>query len=246
MDAASVIAAGRSSLLRVVNPAGQGVPYAVVRVGEALSRVADGEGRVVLPVISRDSARVLVRRIGYTPFDGYMTRPPAGQPFQVTIAPAGQQLAAVNVRATSLKTPLELSGFYDRMIRVQRGAMVGDFMMPEDMEIRGSAKISQLLGGNKYVKILYRSQTRGGITKPVLVGRNNCPMTVVIDGQRAVGVYDGNPGSAESAPSIDDLVTPGSTMAIEVYPTVSGAPVEFMPATGEAFCGIAVIWTGAR
>lgn len=246
VDAASVVAGGRSSLLRVVDPRGQPVPHAVVRVGDALSRVADGEGRVVLPVITRDSAKVLVRRIGYTPFDGWVTRPPVGQLFQVTIAPAGQQLATVDVRASTLKSPLELSGFYDRMVRVQRGAMVGDFITPEDLEVRGNARISQLLAGNRYAKIVYLSMTQGGKTQPVLVGRNNCPMTVVIDGQRSTGVFDGSRGSGEGMPSVDDLVTPGSTVAIEIYPTVSGAPVEFIPATGETFCGIAVIWTGAR
>lgn len=240
------IAGKRSSLLRVVDASGAPIAHALVRVDGALSRVGDAEGRAVLPVVSSDSVRVSVRRIGFTPFEGTAGRASANEPFQVTLLPAAQALAAVNVRARGERSPLDRTGFYERLVEVQRSAMLGDFITPEELEIRGSAKASQLLSGNRYARVLHIAPGRGMATKPVLVGRGGCPMTVFIDGVQAVNLYDGTHGSDVMAPAIDDLVNPGAITAIEIYPTVFGAPAKLIPSSSSPSCGIVAIWTGAR
>lgn len=254
----AAVASGRSSLLRVVDAGGRAIPHAVVHVNEGVSRVADGEGRVIVPVVSRDSIRLSVRRLGFQPFQGQVGRAGTGEPFVVTLLPAAQALARVDVRANAARTSLELTGFYDRAATVQRGAMLGDFLTPEEIDLRPSAKLSGLLSGSRYVKVAMIAEDWGDTPRPVLVGRANCVMTVFVDGVRQTDLAQGkdplsarNPAARKGAGprsiAIDDLVSAGSITAVEVYPTAFGAPAQFQaPSTASPNCGVVVIWTGGR
>src|SRR5690606_22677341 len=78
---------GRTVPVVVRDVTGSPIQYAVVSVDGATARIADAEGRVSVPSGERDEYRLLVRRIGFTPFDGVI-RPSADGTLEVSLAPA--------------------------------------------------------------------------------------------------------------------------------------------------------------
>jgi hypothetical protein len=45
---------------------------------------------------------------------------------------------------------------------------------------------------------------------------------------------------------VDEVVTTGQVMGIEVYPSSSATPFANLPPAVMSACGVVVIWTGAR
>lgn len=255
---AAPLDAQRGAVVHVVDETGRPVPYAVVSVNDGQGRVADDSGRVRIVTELRDSLRLRVRRIGFTEFYGHAKLADGG--YLVRLPVAAQHIAAMTVSERA-STPLSRTGFYERLERVQKGATVGEFITPEELDQRGSSKVSDLLYGRRYV----RPTTAGmGRAQMVLLGRGNCAMTIIVDGQVMVAtaqddVLQSDPTSFSARPSsgadrrtparkpdINDLVDANSVMAIEIYPSSSNAPAELQSLAGRGSCGIVAVWTGPR
>ncbi|MEO7999133.1 MAG: hypothetical protein ABI852_16890, partial [Gemmatimonadaceae bacterium] len=136
-----------------------------------------------------------------------------------------------------------------------RGATLGDFLTPEEIERRAFPRVSQILEASKYVSVHHYQGRPTSIT-----GRNGCYMNVIIDGVReknletfqtpetngSVSFQTGRSGVGTGL-SIDDLVSGVNVTAIEIYPTAANAPMALASKLlTNSGCGIIAIWTGAR
>ncbi len=240
-------AAAKGVVVRVRDGYGAPIAHAVVEVEGGRGRVADDSGRVVLSA-APDTLRLTVRRIGYTPHTGRAGRAKSGE-FEVSLEPLAQALAAVTVTARGVKSPLEVSGFYDRVQRAQRGAFNADFITPEELDLRRGARPSDLFQGWRFVVPV---RTPGSAPQTYLQGRGRCKMTVYLDGRRlepepARGAGGG--ARADGFVAIDDLLDANAISAIEIYASAANAPAELIPLVGtsqQGACGIVAIWTGGR
>lgn len=242
--------------IRVVDSLGHPVPYAVVDASPGGRRVADSDGVVAFTrLASVDSTLIIVRRVGY----GQATvRVAAGvDSIVVGLSALARALATVEI-SERRNTPLARRGFYDRMERVQHGAIVGEFITPEDLDRLGAMTVARALTGARYVQV-----TRSGSRqRPVLLGRGGCGYTILVDGVRAAGTLEEGMHGATSidgrattsrqtgmAPlDVEEIVNGGAIAAVEVYPSTANAPAELQAAAmgGRGSCGIIAFWTGAR
>lgn len=246
----------------VVDIGGKPIPFAVVSVRSGKVHVADDSGRVMIPGEGVDSLELRVRRIGYRESYGWVTRSPEGH-FIVEMTPVAASLAAVTVTERA-NIPLARRGFYDRLERAQRGAVVGLFVTPEELEERPRSKLTDVMQGLKYVRVWQDRVDKGPVHK-FLLGRGGCPMNIVLDGELVQGtVQEDLPSEAPTSidfngtrrsaafsgqqlkPDIDAIITGASVMAIEIYPSSANAPPEIIPFNGNGSCGIVAIWTGSR
>ncbi len=246
-------AAAQSVVVQVVDSAGMAIPFALVDVNAVNGRVADSAGMLRLANMRGDTLRIHARRIGYAPFNGRVGRSANDGVFRVVLARMTRELEAARVTAER-STPLARNGFYDRMQRVQKGAIVGEFITPEELDQRKPMQISHVLQGRRYVHV-QREGMRGRAT---VGGRGQCPMTILLDGHRMNNVLAPNQGRNEGrrmgggfqggdlTMSIDELVEGGSVAAVEIYPSTANAPAELIPLTGGGSCGIIALWTGGR
>ncbi len=242
--ASTSLHAQRATVVQVVDSMGMSIPYALVDVGRVTGRIADSAGTVRVTGVSGDTLRIRARRMGYRPFQGAVGRADDDGVFRVVLARITQELERVNIIAER-STPLARSGFYDRMQRVQRGAIVGEFITPEELDLRNASQVSRLLYGRQYVNVIPVGR------HATLAGRGGrCAMTILLDGIRMNGVMP-PPGTrreslTRNVMSIDELVEGGSVAAIEIYPSTANAPAELISLTGGGSCGIVALWTGGR
>jgi hypothetical protein len=184
--------------------------------------------------------------LGFAPFQGTLARASNAVPFELTLLPNAQNLKAVEVKDRAPLNGLERSGFYDRMLEVQRGAPVGEFFTPEDLDARPAAKISSILAASKYAKVSRFERDSDKISprpSTVIQGARNCYMNILLDGIRIGQPGDGfRPGPE----SIDDILSVASVSGIEVYRSVADAPMSIASKLVGGDCGIVAIWTGAR
>lgn len=258
---ATALEAQRTTVV-VRDGSGAAVAYAYVAPASGAAVTADSAGRAEMQLRGRDSLFVRVRRIGYTPLDRWV-RLPAPDTVVLTMGRVVQTLDAMRV-VSSRDTPLGQRGFYDRMDRVQRGATVGHFITPEQLELQLPMTLVQSLRTARYVSI-----DRVGPGRSVLLGRGGCPMNLVVDGMlvqgtaqdevvetvptsiRREGTYRppsmGRNGMSSNL-DINNLVGGNEIAAIEIYPSVANAPFEMQAAvsSGRGTCGIVAIWTGGR
>jgi hypothetical protein len=246
----------------VRDQSGAAIAYAYVVPATGVAATLDSAGRAAMTLRGRDSIFVRVRRIGYTPLDAWV-RLPVPDTLELVMGRVAQSLGAVEV-VGARDTPLARRGFYDRMTRVQRGATVGHFITPEQLELQLPLNLSQSLRTARYVSI-----SRIGPGRDVLLGRGGCAMNIVVDGMLVQGtsqddVVEQVPTSIDrngsyKPPStgryglssnldINSLVGGNEIAAIEIYPSVANAPSELQAAvsSGRGTCGIVAIWTGGR
>ena len=246
----------------VVDSRGEPIPFAVVSIRSGKVHVADAQGTVRMPAANADSLELHVRRIGYKESYGW-AKPAADGRFVVELTQLAASLSAVTVTERA-NIPLAQRGFYDRLERAKRGAVVGLFVTPEELEARPRAKLTDVMQGLKYVRV-WQTRPTGGPIHKLLLGRGGCPMNIVLDGQLVTGtVQEDVPSEAPTSidfngtrrsaafsgqqlkPDIDAIITGGSVMAIEIYPSSANAPPEIIPFNGNGSCGIVAIWTGSR
>jgi len=235
------------TVIRVLDPTTQPVPYALVTLRDGVSRVADDSGMVYFNEVPKDSIRFQVRRIGYDPFGGWVRRSEITGEFAVAMRVLPRSIQGVQTTARA-NTPLGRSGFYDRVQRVQRGAYSARMITPEELEMRNPIKLTQMLQGENLVKV-----QRFDMTRSLLTGRGgNCGMTILLDGMRMSGTLEElleqrmNPPPVSSLVSVDDLVTAQSIAAIEIYGSVGSVPAELQRSAGNIQCGLVALWTGSR
>lgn len=245
-------------LLTVEDPTGRPIAHAVVEVAAGVPRLADDSGRVALRLEDAKRPTLRVRRLGFREWKGALPAPDAAGRHVVVLDRL--QFALDTVRVLAAATPLATRGFYDRVARVQRGAIVGEFITPEELEDRDPSLVSRILTGRRYVRIGNSGEMRG---RPIVLGRNGCGMTIILDGQRVNRTLEQHPtmsaqtsimggtGAGLVKPpaelvSIDEIVDGRAVAAIEIYPSTANAPAELIPLTGGGSCGIVAIWTGVR
>jgi hypothetical protein len=209
------------STIRVVDSDGVPIPYALVAVNGGRPYTTDASGRVALGTRVQGALSVGVRRLGYTPYFGETVPDANADEFLVTLNRIASRVDTVKVIADR-STPLSRTGFYDRMNQVRKGAILGSFITPEEIELRASAfDWKQLLRTSQYVRV----------TNSGLLGRGDCRMQILVDGLPGRGDLD---------------LSTSEIMAIEVYPSTANAPVELIPLTNRGSCGIIAVWTGPR
>ncbi|MBK7905697.1 MAG: hypothetical protein IPJ78_03950 [Gemmatimonadetes bacterium] len=101
----------------ICDSVGRSIPYATVQSSGSTPRVANDSGVVLLSVPRADSLKLLVRRIGFQAWEGWV-RPDAAGDFVVRLIPLPQNLERVSIYERD--TPLARTGFYDRMERVAK------------------------------------------------------------------------------------------------------------------------------
>jgi hypothetical protein len=222
-DSSAFTSPTSGAMLLVRDASNHPIPYALVYVGNSAARATDSLGRVLLARTDQLNVDVRVQRIGFVPHQGAVTRASLTAPFVVSLLPANPTLSEVRAVAPR-NTALSRTGFYDRMDRVRRGAIVGEFVAPEELELRAQANIAQALYGKRYVTV------RGSS----VFGRGGCRMQVLLDGK----LMEGN--------RLDAFVGGNEVMAIEVYASTANAPAELIPLTNRGSCGIVALWTGPR
>lgn len=249
----------RPTTLRVVAESSGPVAHALVFVA-GTRRVTDEQGTVVLERAAGDSIRIQVRRIGYSPFDGWIQRLRTDT-ITLVLAPLAQQLDAVAVTAER-DTPLARTGFYRRIELARRGGFSAEFYLPEDLEQTRPTRMSDLVAASRFARIDWI----GG--RPVLrSSRRACMVSVLLDGHVVRGTVEEihspigmqqmrrdylGTGPQEQAKflrdrlSINDIVPAAAVSAVEVYASANSAPIEIQRAAGAEACAIVAIWTGAR
>ncbi|MEO7996418.1 MAG: carboxypeptidase-like regulatory domain-containing protein [Gemmatimonadaceae bacterium] len=228
--------ASRLAELRITNVAGQPVPYAVVALPDGITRIADSLGMVQFGNGGKDTVQTVVKRMRFESYDGAIVRHSAAEAFTVALLPSSRAFASV---VTPVRSPLEASGFYARMMEGQRGGNVGEFMAPEKLDAR-NATVSQHLSSSRYAKV----ERVGAL--PVVRGRAGCVMTFIVDGRRIENLYEGKSKDRGNMDTVDDLVKGADVVAIEVYPGRANVPVSLQQLSGGGSCGLVVVWTGAR
>ncbi|MBK7908046.1 MAG: hypothetical protein IPJ78_15990 [Gemmatimonadetes bacterium] len=261
---ARVIGAQQTARVEVRDDQGAPVGYALVAPVGGTSQVASDSGVVTVRMRAADSLNLRVRRIGYREHFGWVARVEGGA-YRVTLPRVAATLSAVEVTAagSSSNTVLSQRGFYERVDRVQKGAILADFLTPEQLDERqGFTKVTQMIAGSRYARV---NSLSGGSTRVlVIVGRGGCPMNILLDGQLVRGTaqdvavsevpqsinpngtrQSGNDSMAAKV-SIDDVVDGRSIMALEIYSNTANAPAELVRVGGRGSCGIVALWTGAR
>lgn len=219
------VAAKQGVVVRVADRSGVPVPYALVWINGTPPRTADATGEVRFARGLPATFQVSVRRIGYAPHDTTVSGI-GNATIRVTLNPVERELEAVLTVATR-STPLAMTGFYDRMERVRRGAIRGEFVTPEELEGRQIVMMSQIFQGRSLVSV------QGG-REAKLFGRGQCMMQVLIDG---MPIEDNVPGRNVNVHDV---------MGVEIYGSTANAPAELIPTTRRGSCGIVAIWTGPR
>jgi hypothetical protein len=119
----------------VTDSAGAPIPYVNIDGGARYRTLTNASGEWSLRLPPTESIEVAVRRIGYLPAKVRIERGA-----DTTITVALQRLAVLLttqvVRAQQQVRTLELRGFYGRMLEKERGALVGEFVTPEEIEMR--------------------------------------------------------------------------------------------------------------
>lgn len=255
MAGSGSLAAQSAVDVTVADQNGRGVPFAVIWTERTRPVIADSLGRVRM-ALRGDSVFLQVRRIGYREFRGFVRL--ADGRAAVTLPALALAMDTVRI-VERVISPLERRGFYDRVERVKRGAIVGEFFAPEEVALRDVANVSDLLRGSRYVRV---GMTSGGarVNIPVMLGRGGCAMTILVDGQQMKGTAQDNVTeetptsinrsgrtgqSGGGTASIDDIVNGRSVQAVEVYPSTANAPAELQTLGGRGSCGIIAIWTGS-
>ena len=232
--------AGPGRTVRVIAENGQPIMYANVTLEGAMTRITNERGEINLGAGKRQQFTVRVSRIGFGPWFGKVDFPSAAT-MTVTLPQIAHLLAPVAVTGEAqIKTPLQLTGFYDRWMMRQKGALSAVFVGPEELEFRHPSKITSMLGGLNGVQIR-KLEGRGLGTGDNLVAYSTgsadimqmCPMAVLIDGHQ------------EPAPVfIDRVLDANAVMAIEVYERGGNMPIGLD--ANDTACGVIAFWTGSR
>jgi hypothetical protein len=223
----------------VTDSAGQPIPYVSVDGGPRYRTLTNASGEWSLRLPPTEAIDVAIRRIGYLPGKVRVL-----QGSDTTIAVTLQRLAVLLttqvVRAQQQVRTLETRGFYSRMLDQERGALVGEFVMPEEIEMRNPQRVTQLLEQRRGIQVRRADRCQVIATCFRVYGQGGCAATVFLDGQRLNSLASAA-SDANSAPAIDELIPVSGVSAIEVYPRGSSAPPRYQSLAGT--CAIVLIWT---
>ncbi|MEO7996712.1 MAG: carboxypeptidase-like regulatory domain-containing protein [Gemmatimonadaceae bacterium] len=232
----------RKALVYVTDVRGYPIAYATVVVNGGGARVTDSLGTLLVPAENDNTIQLVIRRIGFTAYSGTAHRTANDQPYHIKLGSLAQSLATVKINARRELNPLERTGFYERMMDVQRGAVVGEFYTPEQLDARPFNRLSLAIANSRHVS--FRQSNHGILFLGRPTGREpeGCVMSIMIDGHQAQGVLNRLAGGRP----VDELVDANQVMGIEIYPSAATTPMALLPQNGMGDCGVVAIWTGGR
>ena len=234
---------------RVTTNEGDPVSYANVQVNGGHRYVTDDSGRFSVPIPYLGRLTLLARRIGFEPEEMKLDAMP-DTAVRMRMRSVARVLPGQVVTGRAPFARLDLGGFYKRMAEVERGARVGYFVTPEDLELRRPQNVTDAV--EQFPSIRLRPIDNGVIgtdgfghgdgmplaRKFRIEDRSGCPLTVYLDRVRIQPTMIGMKPKDEE---INTLVQPHAVAGIEVYPRAAGSPPEFQP-VGQT-CGVVVIWS---
>jgi hypothetical protein len=215
------------------------IAYVTLDGGAKYRTVTNAVGEFRLMVPPALGVEVLVRRIGFLPTK-FRVEPGADTTIRVQMQQLAVLMETQMVRAQQLVRGLELRGFYERMLESQRGALVGDFIMPEEIEMRNPQRVSQLLETRRGVVVRRSGACNIIATCYRILGTAGCPATVFLDGQRLNSLMSAS-NDPSGAPPVDELIPVTHVSGIEIYPRGASAPPRYQALGGT--CAIVLIWT---
>lgn len=217
-DAQGLRAAGH-----VRDSAGAPIPGAAVITSFARAET-DSMGRFLLRLAQSDSTTVTVRRLGFESVSfTMMTDSLALNDLDIQLEAIARSLPGVAVREERIGRVPTLERFEERR---QEKAGFGFFLGREEIAAREGQPLSNILRQARGVTV-----DRGGTVRFTRwTGRaRSCVPHVWLDGMRVRDLEL-------------DQIPSSNVEAVELYPSASGAPLEFD--SGSAFaCGIVAIWT---
>ena len=262
--AAAAPSAGHAQLrkLRVIAVDSTPIVYAFVAVEGGEGQVTDEKGEVSLGTAKKQKLTLRVQRIGYQPWFGKLDLPDTGATVTVQLLRVAQNLAAISVKGASEIRSLQMTGFYDRWLMRQKGALSAVFIGPEELEFRHPDKITNMLRGLNGVEM--RRSCEGDLV--AFSSSNRCQMAILVDGVRQCpsrGCSSGGPdvfgsGAQSSRPNcdsptnlnattaviLDQLINADEVSGIEVYNRGGNVPATI--SASDQACGIIAFWTGSR
>jgi hypothetical protein len=266
---------GQTRRIKVVSADTMPIPFAYVTVEGGYGQITDEKGEVSLGAGNQQTLVVRVQRIGYQPWFGKIDAADTATVFRVPLLRIAQSLSTVTVTGTAAVNSLKLTGFYDRWMMRQKGALSAVFIGPEEIEFRHPDKITNVLRGLNGVA--FRRSCEG---EQVAFGVNGtCQMAILVDGNRQCpssgckglfggsgstsGALSGTKGtqtarsasSKWSCDSPDNLNATNSVILDQVVNANDVAAIEVYNRGGnipvslsasDQACGIIAIWTGSR
>jgi hypothetical protein len=260
LAASSSAGGAQQRKIRVIGPDSTPIMYAYVAVEGGDGKISDENGDVNLGVGKKQTLTLRVQRIGYQPWFGKVVLPDTAVTILVQLPRLAQSLSTIKVQAPPETRALQLTGFYDRWMMRQRGALSAVFIGPEEIEFRHPDKVTNMLRGLNGID--FRRSCENDLV--AFSSSGQCQMAVLIDGQRQCpsrgcrGIVNSGSGAQSSKPDcespttlnsttaviLDQLVNAGDVAAIEVYNRGGNVPVSI--SASDQSCGIIAIWTGAR
>jgi len=219
---------------------GTGIPYVNIDGGPRYRTLSNAVGEFALVVPAGEAFDVAVRRIGFLP-GSFRVEPGTDTTVSVVLQPLAVLMETQVIRAREQVRNLATRGFYARMAEQERGALVGEFVTPEEIEMRNPQRVTQLLEQRRGITVRRVGRCQVFVQCYRVMGPNNCVATVYLDGHRLNRLADAAASDASAAPALDELITANSVSGIEIYPRGSSAPPRYQALAGT--CSIIVIWT---
>jgi len=223
----------------VSDSGGRPIPYVNIDGGPRYRTLSNGSGEFTLSVPSKDGLDIAIRRIGFLP-GKIRVEPGSDTTINISLQQLAVLLTTQVVRAQQQVRVLETRGFYSRMLDQERGSLVGEFVTPEEVEMRNPQRVTQLLEQRRGISVRRADRCQIIATCFRVYGQGGCAATVYLDGQR-LNRLGSAAADASEAPAIDELIPVTGVSAVEVYPRGSSAPPRYQSLAGT--CAIVLIWT---
>ena len=200
------------------NPIGS-VELTVQQDGRAARLVRTGDdGRFFIAEVSRGSATIRARRLGYKArtalFDVGPTSPRSS--LEIALEAVPSELRSVDVTSSG--------GRLDRFYQHRKEYAFGQFIDRQEIQKRGV----------RFSSDLFRTVTGASLRPSQRFGSQirlrGCQPRIWVDG---VPLQDAE---------LDDVTTPAEIAGVEVYASASLVPAEYMDRWGRA-CGAIIVWT---
>ena len=223
----------------VTDSGGRYVAYVTLDGGAKYRAITNAVGEFRLSVPPDVGIEVLVRRIGFLP-TRFKILPGADTTVNVPMQQLAVLMQTQIVRAQQTVRSLEMRGFYERMLETQNGALNGDYVLPEEIEMRSPNRVSQLLETKRGINVRRQGSCNIIVQCFRVYGQGGCAATVFLDGQRLNPLKTAS-NDLSGAPPLDELIPVSSVSGIEIYPRGALAPPKFQSLGGT--CAIVLIWT---
>ncbi len=231
------------------------------------STLTDSTGAFALRLPAPGTFRLRTSALGYRRAgESQITLSPGDETTrELRLVPDPLPVDSITVMAQHRVPWLAREGFYRR-----QADGWGHFLDEKAIEAKAPSRFTDLLYGRRGVGVVC-SRSQGSLVCDART--RGCPPTVVLDGsvlrvggrgalllppkappskERPAGAKKEPPanflmdeGDGQASPSVvDELLNPFNLAAIEVYPSISGVPVQYTGALGA--CGAIIAWSKKR